>query len=109
MADNISKTFELIGRFCPWSTYLPIIQSGLKGELSQNDEYIKCSVQALACLVKGNLEALPEGKPFLEKKLVGGKKYFKYQNLTSFPHIYIDALSSLLRCASANSGIWPGP
>lgn len=69
MADNISKTFELIGRFCPWSTYLPIIQSGLKGELSQNDEYIKCSVQALACLVKGNLEALPEGKPFLEKKL----------------------------------------
>jgi hypothetical protein len=34
VAQRISLCFELIGRFSPWSTYLPLVSSGMKGEFS---------------------------------------------------------------------------
>jgi len=34
VATNVSQCFRLIGRFCPPSSYLPLITSGLSGEYS---------------------------------------------------------------------------
>ena len=56
IAEKISKVFELIGRYCPWTSYMPIVTSGLKGEYSENEDYIRAAIKALACLLKGNLE-----------------------------------------------------
>jgi len=46
-----------------------LITSGLKGEFSQNEDYIKCTIKTLACLVKGELEAIPKDEGLNEKKM----------------------------------------
>lgn len=61
--------FELIGRFCPWTTYLPLVSSGMRGEFSQNEDYMRGSIKALGCLLKGELECSVTEKGFNESKI----------------------------------------
>ena len=70
IAEKISMVFQLIGRFTPWTTYLPIVTSGMKGEFSENEDYIRASIKALACLVKGELEVCVKEEGLSQKKIV---------------------------------------
>lgn len=51
VAKNISRVFELLGRFTPPSSYMHLIISGLTGEFSKNDDYIRSTIKAFACLI----------------------------------------------------------
>ncbi|EAS03936.2 kinase domain protein (macronuclear) [Tetrahymena thermophila SB210] len=71
ICQKIQESFFYIGRFCDFNTYLPIIKSGLSGEFYQNEDYVRCSFEGLAQLVKGSLEAIPNGQGIGKKmKLV---------------------------------------
>lgn len=68
VAMKIKECFFYIGRYCDFTTYLPIIKSGLKGEFYNNQDYIRCSFESLAQLVKGSLEAIPSGEGLGKKR-----------------------------------------
>lgn len=57
LSEKICKCFELLGRYCDFSSFLPIIKSNLTGEYSDQYDHFRCSVKALNHLLIGCLEA----------------------------------------------------
>lgn len=70
VSDNISRCFELIGRYCYHTSFMHLIVSGLKGEFSQNDDYIRACIKTFACLLKGSLEATLKENGLTKPKMV---------------------------------------
>jgi len=48
-----------LGRYCEVSAYLHIMTSAVKGELVQNEEFLKATLKGLAKLIEGNFEDIP--------------------------------------------------
>lgn len=64
----IRRILHLIGRYCEVSAYSHIMTSALKGELIQNEEFLKAAMKGLTQLVHGAFEAIPQGTGLCHKK-----------------------------------------
>jgi hypothetical protein len=68
VADIVYKIVAYLGRYCEVSAYLHIMASALKGELIQNEDFLRASLRGLAALISGAFEAVPEGTGLCHKK-----------------------------------------
>jgi hypothetical protein len=68
IAEIIYKIVVYIGRYCEVSAFLHIITSALKGELIQNEDFLRASLRGLAALISGTFESIPEGTGLCHKK-----------------------------------------
>lgn len=53
VSDVIYKIVRYLGRYCEVTAYLHIITSALKGELIQNEDFLRASLRGLAALING--------------------------------------------------------
>lgn len=54
--DKIGQAFHYLGIFCPPDGYLPLIQSGIKGELLDHEMIPKCTLHSMYYLLTGCFE-----------------------------------------------------
>lgn len=50
------------------TAYLHIVTSALKGELIQNEDFLRAALKALAALINGTFESIPAGTGLSRKK-----------------------------------------
>ena len=68
MSNIIYQIICYIGRYCDVSAYYHIVASALKGELIQNENFVKASLKGLAGLMYGCFQSIPNGVGLSHKK-----------------------------------------
>ena len=63
--SNITRSFKLLGRYCPPETYESLLMLAIKNELASFYPYTQAgSIMAFGYLFSGAIELLPEAKYF---------------------------------------------
>ena len=67
LRENLSRSFKLLGRYCPPSSYESLVMSAIKNDLAAWYPYTQAgSLKAFGLLFHGAIELLPEAK-YLDK------------------------------------------
>ena len=65
LASNLSRSFKLLGRYCPTESYMSLVMSAIKNDLASYYPFTQAgSIKAFGYLFSGAVELLPEAKYF---------------------------------------------
>jgi hypothetical protein len=68
VADAVERIVFYLGRYCEVSAYLHIVTSALKGELIQNEDFLRAALRGLAAFINGAFESIPSDTGLSHKK-----------------------------------------
>lgn len=70
IADKTCQIFYYLGVYCPYTSYMPLIKSALKSEISDKEDYPKYALIALTHLLEGFFETVVKEEGLKARKVV---------------------------------------